>query len=51
MYVCMHRWAKLHSLGGRYSYKLLAKKRLPLQLRVTVLKSLAATVTSYSIFS
>ena len=38
-------------LSGRYSYKLLAKKRLPLQLQVTVLKSLAVTVTSYSTFS
>ena len=46
-----HGWAKLLSLGGRYSYKLLAKKRLPLQLQVTVLKSSAVTVTSYSIFS
>ena len=39
-------WAKLLSLGGRYSYKLLAKKHLPLQLQVTVLKSLAVAVTS-----
>ena len=38
-------------LSGRYSYKLLAKKRLPLQLQVTVLKSLTVTFTSYSIFS
>ena len=40
-----------HSLGWRYSYKLLAKRGLQLQLQITVLKSLAVTVTSYSILS
>ena len=40
------RWAKLLSLGGRYCYKLLAKKRLQIQLQVTVLKSMAVKVTS-----
>ena len=39
------RWAKLLSLGGRYSYKLLAKRRLPLQVAVS--KYLAVKVTSY----
>ena len=45
------RWTKLLSLASRYSYNLLAKIHLQLQVRPTVLKSLAITVTSSSIFS
>ena len=49
--ILTHRRSKFLSLGGRYIYKILAKKRLPLHLQVTIFKSLAVLITSYSSFS